>query len=120
MKNLILILLFTASFSFGQTKLSEFEGFWKPTSNTYVNVSFWLDKNGNLQTSKYDTRNGEELQILSISVSNNEVTVESLCKSNQWNAISVYSIDKYTKMLKCSTTNIFGTYEYYLEKTIKQ
>ena len=120
MKNIILILLFTVSFSFGQTKLSDFEGFWKPTANTYVNVSFWLNKEGNLQTSKYDTRNGEELQILSISVLNDEVTVESLCKSNQWNAISVYSIDKYTKMLKCSTTNILGTYEYYLEKTIKQ
>ena len=120
MKKFILILLLAASFSFGQTKVSDFEGFWKPTANTYVNVSFWLDKEGNLQTSKYDTRDGEQLQILSISVSNNEVTVESLCRSNQWSSISVYSVDEYTKMLKCSTTNILGTYEYYFEKTIKQ
>jgi hypothetical protein len=120
MKKLILILLLTVSFSFGQTKISDFEGFWKPTSNTYVNVSFWLDKNNNIQTEKYDTRDGEVLSVLSIKNSGEELTVETLCESTKWYSVSVYSIDKYTKMLKCSTTNILGTYESYYEKTIKQ
>ena len=116
MKKLIAILLLTATFSFGQIKKSDFEGYWEPIGNTYVNVSFWTDENNNIKTKKCDSRDGEILHILSISLSNNEITVESLCESNQWYSVSVYSIDKYNKLLKCSTTNVLGTYESYYKK----
>lgn len=119
MKNSILslFLLLSVTFTFGQTVNSDFEGLWKPTSNNKVNISFWTDKNNNIQTKQYDTRDGEVLSILSISNLSEEIIVEAMCESTQWYSSSVYSMEAGTGMLKCVTTNQLGSFESYYEKS---
>lgn len=113
---LALFLLLSVALTFGQTVNSGFEGLWKPTSNNKVNISFWKDKENNIQTKQYDTRDGEVLHIISINVSAEEIIVEAMCESTQWYSNSVYSMETETGMLKCVTTNQLGSFESYYEK----
>lgn len=112
---LIAIILISSFYSFGQDKFDSFIGMWKPTSTNKVNVLFWKDKNGDIKTNQYDTRDGETLEILSIKKENEEITVETLCRSNDWYSSSVYSLESNTGMLKCITNNSIGSFESYYE-----
>jgi hypothetical protein len=112
---LILIIFISCFYSFGQDKFDNFVGMWKPTGTNKVNVLFYKDKNGGIKTNQYDTRDGETLEILSIKKENEEIVVETLCRSNDWYSSSVYSLEVHTGMLKCITNNSIGSFESYYE-----
>ena len=106
MKKRLKLILLTAIFcvansiAFGQTTLNKtFFGYWT-TDGSKVRTVIFMDKDDVFQMVKWDSSDGEELEVVKLQVINNSIKTTVKVISTNWVTYNTYSIVN-ENTLKC-------------------